>query len=127
MFNSFFNIIRAQASNDSETTRRADPRRETDRCIAFMEGRSFPIENWSMGGVLITADDRMFANDQPIDLALKFKLRNTIIDVPLQGKVVRKGQGRIALKFSPLAQMLRHRLQQVIDDQVATEFAESQA
>ena len=103
MFNSFFTSMRAQTSNDSEASRRADARRSADRCIAFMEGRSYPIENWSMGGVLISADDRQFIYEQPIDMALKFKLRNTIVDVPVQGSVIRKGKGQVALKFVQVA------------------------
>ena len=63
---------------------------------------------------------------QSLDMILKFKLRNTIIDIDIKGSVVRKNPGKIGIQFEPVTQTIRRNFQQVIDDQVAWEFADSQ-
>jgi hypothetical protein len=69
----------------------------------------------------------MFGVGSEIDLTLKFKLRNTIIDVAQAGRIIRKSSGRVALQFKPTSQSVRRSFQQVIDDYAAREFANSQA
>ena len=59
--------------------------------MSAIAGKTYPVENWSFGGVLITSDDRVFADGQDLPLTLKFKLRNTILDVNLNSRIVRKG------------------------------------
>jgi hypothetical protein len=127
MLHSFFSSILSNASNDAQQlTRRRDTRRESDRCICHIMGRTFPVENWSFGGLLVTADERMFSTGQTIEMTLKFKLRSAIIDVSVNGTVVRKNPGRIGIQFEPVSQTIRRNFQQVVDDQVAWEFADSQ-
>jgi hypothetical protein len=89
-------------------------------------GTTFPVENWSPGGVLIYADERLFGVNKDIELTLKFKLRNSIVDVRHKGHIIRKGNGKVAIEFEPLTKMIRNAFQQVIDDHVAREFARSQ-
>lgn len=127
MFSNFLASLRSVTSNDIDETRRRSPRRGSDRCVAMVCGQTFPVENWSFGGVLISADERLFGTGQDIDITLKFKLRNTIIDVSHRGHVVRKSNGKVALEFEPLEKTIRRGFQQVIDDAVASEFATSQA
>ena len=126
MFTNFLSGLRATTSNDASETRRRYPRRMTDRCVAIIHGQTFPVENWSFGGILLNADDRMFGSAQDIEISLKFKLRNTIADVTHRGHVVRKSNGKVAISFEPLSKTIRRIFQQVIDDAVATEFATSQ-
>lgn len=126
MFSNFLAGLRSVTSNDIDETRRRSPRRGSDRCVAMVCGQTFPVENWSFGGVLISADERLFGTGQDIDITLKFKLRNTIIDVSHRGHVVRKSNGKVALEFEPLEKTIRRGFQQVIDDAVASEFAISQ-
>ena len=128
MLQTLLSSLKGEASNDAQalSTNRRHPRRTVDRCVAVIHGRTFPVENWSLGGILIAADDRLFGKDQDIELTVKFRLRNTIIDVTLNGHVVRKSTGKIAVRFEPLSQFIRRRFQQVIDDSVAAEFANSQ-
>lgn len=126
MFNNILSALRATVSNDASETRRKSPRRSSDRCVATMYGYTFPVENWSFGGVLLSADERMFGAGQDIEFNLKFKLRNTIVDVAHRGAVVRKSAGRVAISFAPLEKEIRRAFQQVIDDAVASEFATSQ-
>ncbi len=90
-------------------------------------GGTFPVENWSFGGILLAADERMFSAGQNIEMTLKFKLRSTIVDISVHGAVVRKSPGRIGIQFEPLTQTIRRNFQQVVDDHVAGEFANSQA
>lgn len=118
--------LRAQTSNDIPESRRRHMRRACDHCIAVIHGQSFPVQDWSTGGVQIAGDERLFSVGKDIDMTLKFKLRNTIIDVPLRGQIVRKGAARVAVCFEPLTAAIRRNFQQVIDDHVAGEFASSQ-
>lgn len=127
MLQTLLSALKANTSNDAKATRRRNPRREVDRCVAVVHGQTFPIENWSLGGVLLSADERLFSIGREIDLTLKFKLRNTIIDVPVKSHIVRKTRSRVALQFEPLTLTIRRTFQQVIDDHAAREFANSQA
>ena len=127
MLQTLLSTLRNSTSNDQTPTRRAHARRACDRCISVIMGRSFPVTNWSPGGVLITADDRLFTTGQDIEVKLKFKLRNTIIDIDHRGHVLRKGNGQVVVQFEPLTQTIRRMFQQVVDDYVAREFANSQA
>jgi len=127
MLQTLLSSLKADASNDSDTTKRRFPRRDVDRCVASIHGRTFPVENWSLGGVLLNADERLFGKDQDIEVTIKFKLRNNILDVNHRGSVIRKTNGKVAIRFEPLSQTIKRQMQQVIDDQVAGEFASSQA
>lgn len=126
MFSNFLASLRANTSNDASETQRRYPRRANDRCVVVIHGQTFPVENWSFGGLLLNADERLFGAGQDIEVTLKFKLRNTILDVTHRGHVVRKNAGKVAIEFETITQTLRRALQQVIDDAVASEFATSQ-
>lgn len=127
MFNSFIAGLRTAASNtDLPETQRRHPRRASDRCVIVVENQTFPVENWSFGGALMNADERLFSESQMVAATLKFKLRNTILDIPVKGNVVRRNMGRIAIAFEPLDRAIRRTFQQVIDDAIASEFAGSQ-
>lgn len=127
MLQTFLSSLRSRGSNDAAASRRRHPRRRADRCVAVICGQSFPVEDWSPGGLHIMADDRLFSIGQDIDLTVKFKLRNAILDINHRGRVVRKANRKVAFEFEPLPQAVRRAFQQVIDDQVAREFANSQA
>lgn len=130
MLHTLLSSLRAGASNDTaerQANVRRHPRRDVDRCVAVIHGRTFPVENWSLGGVLLVADERLFGKEQEIDLTIKFKLRNNLLDIPVKGTVIRKGLGMVAIKFEPFTQIINRQFQQVIDDYVAASFADSQA
>jgi len=127
MIQSLLSSLKFGASNDAESvTNRNHLRRTVDRCVAVVHGRTFPVENWGLGGVLISADDRLFGKGQDVEMTVKFRLRNTILDITHKGHVVRKSAGRVAVQFEPLNQFISRQFQQVIDDAVAAEFANSQ-
>lgn len=125
MFKSLFSTLRSNPV-EMPASRRRHLRRASDRCVAVVSGTTYPIENWSLGGVLLSGDERFFAVGQDMMLTLKFKLRNTIINLEHAGRVIRKTGGRIAVEFVPLSEAIRRGFQQVIDDSVASEFVNSQ-
>lgn len=113
-------------SNDSEyETRRASPRRAADNCITVINGKAYPVHNWSDGGLLVHADDRLFSLSAPVEVTMKFRLSGRIMDIPHRGKVVRKMRDRLAIQFEPLSRDISNKFKQVIDDYVTREFAES--
>lgn len=126
MLQNLISSLKSETSNDATQTKRRYPRRNMDRCVVVVHGYTFPVENWSLSGLLLQADDRLFGMNQEIDFTVKFKLRNTILDVGHRGTVVRKADGKVALNFEPLSKTISRKFQQVIDDQVAGEFANSQ-
>lgn len=126
MLANLINTMVTSVSNDKEATRRRHPRRNVDRCVAVVCGQTFPVEDWSLGGVQLRGDERLFGQSQDLDVTMKFRLRSTIIDVDVKGKVVRRTRGSVAIQFEPLAHMIRRAFHQVIDDAVAAEFANSQ-
>lgn len=106
--------------------KRAFPRRTSDSCISEVDGHNYPVEDWSMGGVRVFGDFRTYQMGQELPVTLKFKLRDQIVGVQHVGTIVRKTRDTIGLQFAPLTREIRARLQQVVDDFNANEFAESQ-
>ena len=108
-------------------TRRKSARRSDDRCVSVINGQMYPVENWSTDGLLITADERLFSVGQPCVFTLKFKLRDEIMEIDHNAKIVRKSPNKVALEFLPLTKTIRSGFQKVVDDYVARRFAESQS
>jgi len=114
-------------SNDhSDDTRRRSPRRVADNCVSVINGKAYPVHNWSDGGLMVQADERMFTMSSPVEITMKFRLSDKIVDIPHRGRVVRKMRDRMAIQFEPLTRDVTHKFKQVIDDYVTREFAESQ-
>ncbi len=126
MLGTLFSGMKKRISNDVPAARRRYQRRECDRCVSVVNGRTYPVENWSPGGVLLTGDARTFGLEQAVELTMKFKLRNKIIDLTHEGKVIRKNSDTVAIQFTPLNYKIQRGFQRVIDDHLATEFASSQ-
>jgi hypothetical protein len=112
--------------NYEDETRRATPRRAADNCVSMIDGKAYPVHNWSDGGVLIHADERLFSVNAPVELTLKFRLRDRLLDIAQRGKVIRKGRDRLAIQFEPLSRDVSRKFKQVVDDYVTREFMESQ-
>ncbi len=119
--------LRGTVSNDGEEeSRRSHARRSCDKCVGVIEGQTFPVENWSQGGVLLSGDERLFELGQDVPLTLKFKVSNDIIRVEHTGKIVRRNNRKFAVRFDTSPKEILQSFQQVIDDYVTREFAESQ-
>lgn len=129
MLRTFLSVLKRETERDDHLdamARRRYARRNVDRCVAVVGDKMYPVEDWSLGGVKIQGDGRMFTEDQQINLTMKFKLRDEVIDIAHRGRVVRKGKDNIAFEFLPLPAKLRGLFQQVVDDYVTRQFAESQ-
>ncbi len=107
-------------------TRRLHRRRDADRCVTAIRGKDYPIMNWSPGGLLVFGDGRPFALNDEVDITLKFRIRDSVVNVPHKAKIIRKAYDKVALKFFPLSQQVKKLFQSVIDDHIAAAFAESQ-
>lgn len=125
----FNNILRSMIRKSPEEgeKRRRFTRRAGDTCVVEVTGRTYPVENWSLGGVMLFGDEKRFGVDEKVDITLKFKLNSGILDMPHKARVVRKGMNKIALEFAPLTRQLRADFQRIVDDSVANDFAKSQA
>ncbi len=106
--------------------RRLHRRRDVDQCVSVVDGKDYPVHNWSQGGALIFGDSRPFAMNNEVDVTLKFRIRDEIVDVPHKARVVRKSFDKVGLKFLPLTRQVKRVFQSVIDDYMTAEFAESQ-
>jgi hypothetical protein len=107
--------------------RRMYERRNCDTCVTQIDEQVYPVENWSQGGVLLSGDSKFLGQHQVYNLTLKFKLRDRILNITQPARVIRKGGTKTALQFLPLPQDIRNAFHQVIDDWVASNFANSQA
>lgn len=125
MFGTLFASLKADNSNEQATARRKYTRRDCDKCVTEINGQIYPVENWSLGGFLIAADERAFGVREDVQTVMKFKLRDSIIDVPHKAHVVRKSKNKIAFEFEPISRVTRDRFQRVVDDYVTSQFANS--
>ncbi|MEM9470100.1 MAG: PilZ domain-containing protein [Pseudomonadota bacterium] len=125
MIENILDNLRISASNDDFDSRRVHERRHSDSCIAVIDGQSFHVENWSQGGVLVKGDTRPFAVDEIKDLTIKFKTVDKVVNIEHRGRVLRKGVEQFVIQFSPLTYDVDRKFQQVIDDHMANEFANS--
>ncbi len=126
MFKTLFSTQRKQKGNDAIKTKRRFARRASDKCVGVINGKIYPVENWSVGGLMINGDSRPFGIDNEIDVTMKFKLRDRVMDVPHKARVVRKTQDKIAFEFLPLTKQIHNNFQNVVDDYVTSQFADSQ-
>ena len=114
----FSNLIRRlkrlPESLAPKASKRRFLRRGEDPCVGVIDGMVYPIENWSMGGVLVAADSRVFGLVQKQALTLKFKIGNRIFDIPHTARVVRKTLNNVAFEFDPLTFETNRRLRTVL-------------
>ncbi len=127
--NMFNRVVETKNFQDNNIAiqKRKHIRRYDDRCVSVIDGQMHPVENWSNGGLLVTADERLFAIGQLCSFTLKFKLRDEIMEVDHKAKVVRKAPNKVALQFMPLTKKVQTSFQKIIDDYVTQRFVESHA
>ncbi len=126
MLENILDGLKINASNDDFDSRRNHERRTMDSCVAVIDGKAYPIKDWSNGGVLLVGDDRVFSMHDTKEIILKFKLADRVIDVTHTGTILRKGNNEFALQFSPLTNSVGSQFRMVIDDANARAFADSQ-
>jgi len=106
---------------------RRHARRADDRCVSIVNGQMYPVENWSNGGMLVNADERLFGIGQECVFTLKFKLADRMVEIDHKAKVARKAPHKVGFEFLPLSKDAKQGFQKVVDDYVAQKFVESQA
>lgn len=126
MLNTILETLRLKTSNDDQDTRRAHERHTDSSCIGIIDGVSYPIENWSKGGIAFIGDDRQFSLADLKDVTMRFKLADRVVDVLHKGHILRKRGDKFVLQFSPLTQNIERQFNHVINDYVTQEFASSQ-
>lgn len=126
MLGNFLAHKKTETDSVKSKVKRAHARRGEDRCVSILNGQMHPVENWSSGGMLITADERLFAMGQDCIFTLKFKLRGEVLEIDHKAKVIRKAPNKIALQYLPLTKTVQQGFQKVVDDYVAQRFADSQ-
>lgn len=124
MFGTLFANLRGENNNEPNITRRRYSRRYCDKCVAVVGDKIYPVENWSMGGLMIIGDSRDFGVDDKITVNIKFKTSDDIVMVQHKARVVRKTSKKIALELDPISNKTKTSFQTVIDDFVATRFAD---
>ena len=80
MFDNLFRSLKADNTNEQGALRRKYSRRDCDQCVIKIGDKTYPVDNWSLGGFMINADSRTFSAKDAVDAVLKFKLSNKIID-----------------------------------------------
>lgn len=118
--------LKISASNDDADSRREHERREMDSCVGIIDGKAYPIQNWSTGGVLLTGDERTFSVDDVKTITIKFKMSDKVMDVTHSGRILRKSRDQFVLQFGPLTNDINKKFKQVVDDYVTQEFVTSQ-
>ncbi len=126
MFSQLMTALKGNSANNQPLARRRFTRRHVDQCMSVINGKAYPVKDWSLGGLQVIADERDFALGQQADVTMKFRLRNDIMDIPHEAYVVRKSNGKVAFEFAPLTRKIRNSFQTVVDDYVSRQFAESQ-
>lgn len=118
---------RDSSGTDRPRARRMYERRSCDTCVSQISDQVYPVENWSQGGVLLSGDSKFLGTHQVYNLTMKFKLRDRILNVTQPARVIRIAGNKTAMQFLPLTNDIRHAFQNVIDDWVTSNFANSQA
>ncbi len=126
MFISLIRAVKGRSYEDQSKNRRIAPRRSVDQCVGMIGGQALPVENWSDTGVLFTGNDKLVSLGETKSFDLKFKVADRIITVSHRGKVARKAKGKFAVQFEPITREIQNKFQQVVDDFVTQEFADSQ-
>lgn len=127
MLSNILDSLRISASNDDQHNLREYPRREVDSCVALIDGKIYPVKNWSNGGALLSGLEHTIGENDEKEITLKFKLSDRVIDITHKAKVLRKVHDKFAMKFAPLTKDIEKTFQTVVDDYVTQEFVGSQS
>lgn len=101
-FTTLFRHMKAHVGNDVATNLQRAARRDVDISICEIDGTVYPVTNWSASGILLAGDERLFAKGETVEMKLRFRLSDRILEIPHTGTVMRKGKGAFAVHFDPL-------------------------
>jgi hypothetical protein len=125
MFENIISTLQFQSDEPVKSKRRHE-RRSVDHCVTVIDGKTYPVQDWSEGGVLVFGDSKPFALNGEVGMTMKFKLRDDMLDIEHRAKVVRKTNNNVALEFVPLTKKIHKAFQSVIEDYVTAQFVDSQ-
>ena len=127
MYDTIINLeLEEEADDNANRAKRRHDRRDCDHCVTVINGKLYPVKNWSQSGLLIFSDPKTFAVNKEIDVVLKFKLSESVLDVTHKARVVRKAYDRVALEFLPLTRAIQKAFHTVIEDMITAKFVDSQ-
>lgn len=115
-----------KSNDNSDITRRKFPRRSLDTCAISVNGITSPIRDWSQSGALFQADGRQFALGGMVDVVMKFRMSDRIMEIPLRGRITRAGSTQVAVEFLNVSAEIKAAFNRVIDDALSREFAQTQ-
>lgn len=118
-FSTLFRHMKASVGNDVATNAQRAQRRDVDISICEIDGTVYPVTNWSASGILLAGDERLFAKGEPVDMKLRFRLSDRILEIPHTGTVMRKTKGGFAVHFDPLPAEAAQNFSAVIDDYIS--------
>jgi len=126
MYDKIIDLELEEEDDNANRAKRRHDRRDCDHCVTVIDGKLYPVKNWSQSGLLIFSDPKSFAVNKEIDVTLKFKLSEDVLDVSHKARVVRKTYDRVALEFLPLTRKIQKAFHMVIEDMITAQFADSQ-
>ena len=126
MFENIISTLQLQGDEPQTKTKRRHERRNVDHCVGVIDGKTYPVQDWSEGGVLVFGDSKPFALNSEVDVTMKFKLRDEMLDVEHRARVVRKSSNNVAFEFAPISKQIHKAFQSVIEDYVTAQFVDSQ-
>ena len=108
----------------NQTSRRRYERRENDLCLARINGQTFPVYDWSFGGLQVQADSRTFPMGHVHDVILSVKTADSIWDIHHTATVVRRTAEQVAFQFDPLPGHVRLQMESVLRKLQQNRFSE---
>lgn len=124
MWNALLRRSGGPANSDNQTSRRRHERRETDLCMARLNDTTYPVRDWSFGGLQIEADGRSFPLGHVFDVVLSVKASDRIWDIQHTASVIRRTGEQVALQFDPLPGHVRIQMENVLRKVQQTRFSE---
>ena len=115
-FSTLMRHMKAHVGNDTADAMKRADRRTVDVSICEIDGTVYPVTNWSASGILLAGDERLFAKGESVDIKLRFRLSDRILEIPHTATVARKLKGGVALHFDPLPDEASRNFSAVIDD-----------
>lgn len=110
---------RGGANDNTTVQRRRFPRRAHDVCMVNVDGKPYPVIDWSPCGVLFETDTRPFAEGQTVNMILRFKTPQGVEDAKVTGEIVRKNARTVATQFVDTPQPSIKSFEKVIQQSVA--------
>ncbi len=142
MFSQMAAIQNIAAPSAHGYIRRSQTRRQDAGASVIVAGKSFRVSDWSEAGLRFAAprDDSnvagIYFEAQPmpamdkgeqVDLTMMFRVMGEIIRVPVSGRVIRRQNAQVVLRFTDLPATTRRQFMRVKDLLNAEAFLASQA